>query len=54
MNQNKAVLTFGFDEELNIITDIYEIFNIEYAPYKIKCEYIRNKNTMNNPIKAPI
>ncbi len=44
MNQNKAVLTFGFDEELNIITDIYEIFNIEYAPYKIKCEYIRNKN----------
>ncbi|MDO5556473.1 MAG: hypothetical protein Q4G09_07810 [Clostridia bacterium] len=39
LNQNIEVLDFGFDEELNIITEIYNIYNIDYAPYKLKCDY---------------
>lgn len=39
MNQNIPVLDFNFDEELNIITEIFDIYNIDYAPYKIKCDY---------------
>lgn len=44
MNQNTRVLDFGFDEELNIITEIFDIYNIDYAPYKIKNEYNINSN----------
>lgn len=39
MNQNIEVLDFGFDEELNVITEIFNIYNIDYAPFKIKNEY---------------
>ena len=39
MNQNIEVLDFNFDEELNIITEIFNIYNIDYAPYKLKSEY---------------
>ena len=42
MNQNTKVLSFGFDEELNIITEIFEIYNIDYAPFKLKCEFDEN------------
>lgn len=41
MNQNVKVLDFYFDEELNVITEIAEIYDINYAPYKLKCEYDR-------------
>lgn len=44
MNQNTKVLDFGFDEELNIITEIFDIYNIDYAPYKIKNEFKLNTN----------
>lgn len=46
MNKNIEVLDFNFDEELNIITEIINIYNIDYAPYKLKCEYEKN-NTVD-------
>lgn len=52
MNQNTQVLDFGFDEELNIITEIFEIYNIDYAPYKIKSEYSLNSNIDRLTINA--
>ncbi len=36
MNQNTEVLKFEFDKDLNVITNIEEIYNIEYAPLNIK------------------
>ena len=36
MNQNTEVLKFEFDSDLNVITKIEEIYNIEYAPLNIK------------------
>lgn len=52
MNQNIEVLDFNFDEELNIITEILNIYNIEYAPYKLKSEYEKintiDRLTINN------
>lgn len=36
MNQNKEVLKFKFDEDLNVVTDIEKIYNLEYAPINIK------------------
>lgn len=36
MNQETEVLKFEFDEELNVITEIKEIYNINYAPLEIK------------------
>ncbi len=52
MNQNTEVLDFEFDEELNVITEICNIYNIDYAPYKLKCEYDKIHNidrlTINN------
>lgn len=36
MNQNKKVLKFEFDEDLNVITNIEEIYDINYAPINIK------------------
>ena len=51
MNQNIKVLEFNFDEELNIITEILNIYNIDYAPYKLKCDYESNgklEKSINN------
>ena len=52
MNQNIKVLDFGFDEELNIITEVFNIYNIDYAPYKLKTEFDVNNTvdrlTINN------
>lgn len=52
MNQNTEVLDFNFDEELNVIAEICNIYNIDYAPYKLKCEYEEIHNidrvTINN------
>lgn len=36
MNQNKKVLKFEFDKDLNVITGIDEVYNIDYAPLNIK------------------
>lgn len=36
MNQNKEVLKFEFDKDLNVITDISEIYDLDYAPLNIK------------------
>ncbi len=36
MNQNTKILEFEFDNDLNIITKIYEIYNLNYAPLNIK------------------
>lgn len=36
MNQNKEVLKFEFDKDLNVITKIDEIYNLDYAPLNIK------------------
>ncbi len=36
MNQNTKILDFEFDNDLNIITKIYEIYNLNYAPLNIK------------------
>lgn len=36
MNQNTEVLKFEFDKDLNIITNIEKIENIQYAPLNIK------------------
>lgn len=51
MNQNIKVLEFNFDEELNVITEILNIYNIDYAPYKLKCDYESNgklEKSINN------
>lgn len=52
MNQNFEVLEFNFDEELNVIAEVLEIKNIDYAPYKLKVEYDSTKSinrlTINN------
>jgi len=44
MNQNTQVLDFNYDEELNIITEVLNIYNIDFAPYRLKYEYDKNKN----------
>ena len=36
MNQNREVLKFEFDQDLNVITKIDEINHLEYAPLNIK------------------
>lgn len=36
MNQNTQVLKFEFDQDLNVITKINEIYQLEYAPLNIK------------------
>ena len=36
MNQNKKVLKFEFDQDLNVITKIDEIYYLDYAPFNIK------------------
>lgn len=36
MNQNKEVLKFEFDQDLNVITKIDEIYHLDYAPFNIK------------------
>lgn len=36
MNQNTEVLKFEFDKDLNVITKIHKIYNLEYAPLNIK------------------
>lgn len=36
MNQNKEVLKFEFDKELNVIIGINEIYDINFAPLNIK------------------
>ena len=36
MNQNEEVLKFEFDKDLNVITEINEIYNLDYAPLNIK------------------
>lgn len=36
MNQDKEVLKFEFDKDLNVITKIDEIYNLDYAPLNIK------------------
>lgn len=36
MNQNTKVLSFEFDKDLNVITKINEIYNLNYAPLNIK------------------
>jgi len=38
MNQKKQVLKFEFDKDLNIITKISDIYDLEYAPFSIKNE----------------
>lgn len=52
MNQNNKVLSFDYDEELNVITQVFEIYNIDYAPYKLKTEFDLtgkvDKLTINN------
>lgn len=36
MNQNREVLKFEFDQDLNVITKIDEIDHLDYAPFNIK------------------
>ena len=45
MNQNKEVLKFEFDKDLNVITNIDEIYNLDYAPLNIK-NIIEEKRTI--------
>jgi len=49
MNQNTPVLKFDFDKELNIITNVDEIYNMDYAPLVIK-NVMNDKrvSTLNN------
>ena len=36
MNQNNEVLKFEFDKNLNVITKIIEVYDINFAPFNIK------------------
>lgn len=36
MNQNKQVLKFKYDKDLNVITEVEEIYNLQYASLNIK------------------
>ncbi len=42
MNKNKEVLTAEYDAATSVFTRIYEVNNINYAPYILKSFYIEN------------
>lgn len=46
MNKNTEVLTAEYDNATGVFTNIYEIYNINYAPYILKNYY--KKNDINN------
>lgn len=46
MNKNKEVALIELNYEFNIIQKIYEIYNIDYAPYSLKNAY--NNKVINN------
>lgn len=46
MNKNKEVALIELNYEFNIIQKIYEIYNIDYAPYSLKNAY--NNKVANN------
>ncbi len=49
MNQNTKVLKFEYDNELNVITNILENYNIKYAPLNIKnIEEVKRRIELNN------
>lgn len=49
MNQNTPVLKFCFDKDLNVITKIEEIYDLDYAPLNIKYVVEEKRNIeLNN------
>lgn len=42
MNKNKKVLLAEYDKATGVFTNIYEIYDINYAPYILKSSYLSN------------
>lgn len=42
MNKNKKVLLAEYDRATGVFTNIYEIYDINYAPYILKSSYLSN------------
>ena len=47
MNRNKRVAAIDYDTELNVITRIYELYNLDYAPLSIQ-------NAVNNRAESEL
>ena len=41
MNKNNEVLFANYDTATGVFTEIYDVFNIDYAPYILKSFYIK-------------
>ena len=39
MNKNKEVLVAEYDSGVGVFTEVYDIYNIDYAPYILKSFY---------------
>mgnify|MGYP004504503319 CR=1 FL=1 len=44
MNKNTKVLSADYQPSLGVFTDIYDIYNIDFAPVILKNVYIRLHN----------
>ena len=44
MNKNNPVLCLEYDSATSVFTKIYNIYNIDYAPYIIKSYYDNETN----------
>lgn len=42
MNKNTEVLMAEYDSANGVFSKIYEVYNIDYAPYILKSFYIKN------------
>ena len=43
MNKNTDVLAAEYDSANGVFSKIYEVYNIDYAPYILKSFYVENK-----------
>lgn len=51
LNKNTEVLTAEYDDGVKVFTNIYEVYNIDYAPYILKSFYMED-DFNNNPFRT--
>ena len=48
MNKNTEILAAEYDSANGLFSEIYDVYNIDYAPYVLKSFYIENE--LNNTL----